>query len=131
MNNIQMIIAKDMNDAVAMHDANPATSSPFYSSFENVRAEHERFFEAYPNMGSQWLYCPQDNTVYSVASFKGQRIISKHTLHTSISNGTLAGVAATIGDDKTITFRTIVDGISKTDVKGRQQWCKRSDQYLF
>ena len=130
MNNIQMIIAKDMNDAVAMHDANPATSSPFYSSFENVRAEHERFFEAYPNMGSQWLYCPQDNTVYSVASFKGQRIISKHTLHTSISNGTLAGVAAE-DDGETITFRPIVEGISKQDDKSRRQWCKRSDQYLF
>ena len=118
-----MIICNDMLHAVSMHDANAET--PFYAGYENVAEEHRRFFAAYPDMGSQWLYCPEDNAVYNVSKFKGQRIVNKHTIVDSISNGVLRGVVANIEDD-TVTLSTAVNGIGKTDVATRKEWCKRS-----
>ena len=132
-NQIEMTVCADMDAAIAMRDANPASEYDFYSGYENVRDEHIRFFKSNPEMAKRWFYCEANNSVYLVSEFRGQRMLNKHSLVTSISNGSLKTAFAVLHpqDETRITFLTDTGLIQKHDANARKTWCKKPSHYLL
>jgi hypothetical protein len=132
-NQIEMTLCSDMDAAIAMRDANPASEYDFYSGYENVRNEHIRFYKSYPSMGRNWFYCEADNGVYFVSEFRGQRMLHKHSLVDSISNNSLKTAFSVLHpeDETRITFLTDTGRISKSDANARKAWCKNPSHYLL
>jgi hypothetical protein len=133
VNEIEMTLCSDMNAAIAMRDANPASEYDFYSGYENVRNEHIRFFKSYPAMAKRWFYCEANNSVYNVSEFRGQRMLNKHSLVDSISNTCLKTAFAVLNpyDETRITFLTGDGLIQKHDANARKTWCKKPSHYLL
>ena len=133
VNEIEMILCADMDAAIAMRDANPASEYDFYSGYENVRNEHIRFYKSYPEMAKQWFYCEANNSVYLVSEFRGQRMLNKHSLVDSISNASLKTAFAVLSpyDETRITFLTGDGLIQKHDANARKTWCKKPSHYLL
>ena len=124
----EMMICKDMDDAVERHDRNGDTG--FYDSFENVREDHKRFYAKYPHFAKEWLYDAETNEVYHTSHFNGQRILNKHTLHSTISNGSVNFVMAQRNGD-TISFHKLDASCDKTAKGMRTEWCGIShDNFL-
>lgn len=121
-NSILMTKCADMNEAIELHDRN--NDHGFYECFENERAAHERFYAKYPEMASQWLYSDDTGEVYHVSTLPdGQRLINKHSLTSSLSNGKLKCVIADyVGD--TLFLSIMPNTVSKYDRELRRGWCR-------
>ena len=120
-----MIACTDLNHAVALRDAGAET--PMYSSYENVREEHLRFFKAYPKMAVQWLFEPSSNEVFHISHLPdGQRLLNKHGLVDTLSGGSLNYVIGGPSEDDSETWRfeKLEIGVSKGHKEVRKAWCK-------
>lgn len=124
----EMIICEDMDAAVAMRDER--AECPFYSSFENVREEHKRFYAKYPHFAKEWLYDAETNEVFHTSHFNGQRILNKLTLHTTLGSGSISFVTAQRGGDR-ISFHKLDASCDKSAKGMRTEWCGLShDNFL-
>lgn len=131
MNNntvISMVKCENFNAAIEMYDRN--NESGFYDSYENERLDHIRFYNKYPAMATQWMYCETDGYVYKVSQFNDQKMINKHTLSSSLSCGNLSCVIATESENEFIFVKT-PNKISKYDKELRDGWCRLNENHFL
>lgn len=129
-----MIECADMDSAIAIHDeaAIGRNESPMYSSYENVRDEHERLFASHPRLATKWFYEPRTGNVFHITETNtGERLLNKHGLVDSITNGrlhTIIGAPAENHGEGVWHFNRLDHTVAKNDTKIRRGWCNISEE---
>ena len=117
--------------AAAIELSESITGEGFYECFQNVRAEDERFQKNNPELFAEWYVEAATGDVYHMSKIHVQQVLNKHTLHTSISSGTLeVHEMRSLGGDIYETMPLCIE-FDKSDRKGRTEFFKNLGKNFF